>query len=131
LQTWIFCFFFFFVDIKKKKKKKTIFCLMHSSRSGEDNGSGGSASGSAPASGVDASIVALPYWSAFFGNAGTLALNPCGGIQNLHNDCPVDARGDPTNSFVQLRSAPAAGRRQRRAPRRALRGLGHCGVDAL
>jgi hypothetical protein len=50
----------------------------------------------------------LPYWSAFFGNAGTLALNPCGGVQNLHNDCPVDARGDPTNSFVQLRSAPAS-----------------------
>jgi hypothetical protein len=64
---------------------------------------------SAPASGVDASIVALPYWSAFFGNAGTLALNPCGGIQNLHNDCPVDARGDPTNSFVQLRSSVAPG----------------------
>jgi hypothetical protein len=82
--------------------------LILSSRSADDNGSSGSASGSAPASGVDASIVALPYWSAFFGNAGTLALNPCGGIQNLHNDCPVDARGDPTNSFVQLRSAPAA-----------------------
>jgi hypothetical protein len=82
--------------------------LILSSRSADDNGSSGSASGSAPASGVDASIVALPYWSAFFGNAGTLALNPCGGVQNLHNDCPVDARGDPTNSFVQLRSAPAA-----------------------
>ena len=124
----------FFVDVRSDAETltKKPFFLSHSVKSavasgsagaGASDGGGGlaasnSSSGtgadatklsSAPASGVDASIVALPYWSAFFGNAGTLALNPCGGIQNLHNDCPVDARGDPTNSFVQLRSSVAPG----------------------